>query len=297
MTGFTNYVSERVLGHLTGSKTIFALPAAFLALFNTVGSDDGTGFAEPSGNNYSRVQVSGNIDTNNATAAGNNILHFASVPPWVLPGMLIYNETTAGSIPAATTVLSTTGTSVTMSANATGTGVHNGDNIIFTAFGPASSPGGGVSIISNFLTILFPVPSGSWGSIIGWGLYDDVAAGDLLDWDYVGGFDWQPCTINAASPGVFTAPDHGFIVADKVVFETDYGGTAPTVSAGNLTGLLTVAHATADTFDVTDSMSTQVNTSSSGNGMIRKVGAFTVSSGFTVSLAGGAPGALIITSA
>lgn len=70
--------------------------------------------------------------TNGTTASGNATLHFASVPGGVIAGQSIVDTTTAGLIPAATTVLSTTATTVVMSANATGTGVASGDTVTFT---------------------------------------------------------------------------------------------------------------------------------------------------------------------
>jgi hypothetical protein len=74
-----------------------------------------------------------NLTTNGTTAAGNPTLNFASVPATIIPGMTIVDSTGGGLIPAGTTVLSTTATTVTMSANATGAGVGGTDAIVFTA--------------------------------------------------------------------------------------------------------------------------------------------------------------------
>ena len=88
------------------------------------------------------------VATSAATASGAT-LTFATVPytvapPYVMsgsigygatetntPGMLAYDLTTPSAIPAGTTVVSVTGTTVTLSANVAGGGVLNGDTIIF----------------------------------------------------------------------------------------------------------------------------------------------------------------------
>lgn len=70
--------------------------------------------------------------TNNTTASGNNTLHFASVPAGVVANMVIQDRTTPTVIPGNTTVVSTTSTTVVMSANATGAGVSSGDTINFS---------------------------------------------------------------------------------------------------------------------------------------------------------------------
>lgn len=75
-----------------------------------------------------------NGTTNAITAAANPTLHFASTPVGVTKGSFIIDSTAPTVIPASTYVLAFTGTTVTMSANATGAGVGSGDAI---AFGPA----------------------------------------------------------------------------------------------------------------------------------------------------------------
>jgi hypothetical protein len=147
---------------------------------------------------------------------------------------------------------------------------------------------------SNVNPVTFITASGGWGTVIALGAYDALTSGNLLWWDYLGSFNWLPCTVSAASPGIITAPAHGLIVADTIVFSTEYGGGAPSFSASNFTGLLAVAHRATDTLDVTNS-ATQVNTSSTGSGMIRKVAATSIVSGNQASFAGGSPGQLTLT--
>jgi len=113
------------------------------------------------------------------------------------------------------------------------------------------------------------------------GLYDASTSGNLLFWDYMGNFPWMPATVSAASPGVITAHSHGIANGGSFVFSNEYGGVAPTFSAGNFTGILTAAGVTTDTLDVT-----AVNTSATGNGMIRQVNQQSIPSGVTASFAG-----------
>jgi hypothetical protein len=141
-----------------------------------------------------------------------------------------------------------------------------------------SASGSSPSSTSNANTITFPTATADWGDVVAFGLYDASSAGNLMCWDYFGNFAWQPCTISAASPGVFTAHAHGFSAADLIEFTTEYGGTSPTFSQSNLTGALTVVSPTTDTFTVTNG-ATAVNMSATGNGMVRKLTKQTISNG------------------
>jgi hypothetical protein len=129
--------------------------------------------------------------------------------------------------------------------------------------------------------------SASWGTVTSFGLYDAATSGNLLAWDWLGNYQWLPCTISSASPGVITAHAHGYSAGDNAVFTTVFGGTAPTFSQSNLTGLLAVANPTTDTFTVTNS-GTAVNTSATGDGMVRKVVTQSVPAGVQPSFAAGA---------
>lgn len=85
------------------------------------------------GANVETIEQGGTGTTNGTTASGNATLHFAATPAFVSAGMLIADTTAPTVIPANTTVLSFTGTTVVMSANATGAGVGGTDTIIFSA--------------------------------------------------------------------------------------------------------------------------------------------------------------------
>ncbi len=69
--------------------------------------------------------------TNGTTSTSSAVLHFASTPAGVVAGMGIVDTSTGASIAAGTTVVSTTATTVTMSANAAGSGVGGTDGITF----------------------------------------------------------------------------------------------------------------------------------------------------------------------
>ncbi|MBN9568692.1 MAG: hypothetical protein J0H79_13915 [Alphaproteobacteria bacterium] len=159
-----------------------------------------------------------------------------------------------------------------------------------------AAAGSSPSSNSNANAMTFPKPTADWGTVIALGIYDAATGGNLLMWDYLGNYPWLPATISAASPGVITAKGHGYGAGDKVVYSTEFGGTAPAVSQGNLTGLLDVVSPVADSFTV-KSGATAVNTSGTGSGMVRKVAAQVISSGVVASFAGGTPGALVLSAA
>jgi hypothetical protein len=117
--------------------------------------------------------------TNNTTASGNAVLHFGATPAWVVQGMVVFDLTTPASISANTTVLSTTGTSVTLSNNATGAGVANGDSIVFSSLPVFTTVLGSSTIVVTLIahgqtpgsTINFVIPTTGQGVTIQ-GLYN-----------------------------------------------------------------------------------------------------------------------------
>lgn len=138
-----------------------------------------------------------------------------------------------------------------------------------------AASGSAPSSITNASAITFPTATADWtgagaSPVIAFGLYDAATLGNLLAWDYLGNYAWLPATVSLASPGVITAKAHGYSAADSVVFSTEYGGTAPTFSQSNFTGVLAVVSPATDTFTVTNG-GTAVNTSSTGSGMVRKI--------------------------
>ena len=70
------------------------------------------------------------LTTNGTTASGNGTLHFASGGTSCVNGMYIIDTTATTVIPQGTTATGSSATTITMSANATGSGVGSGDTII-----------------------------------------------------------------------------------------------------------------------------------------------------------------------
>ena len=129
--------------------------------------------------------------------------------------------------------------------------------------------GSAPSSISNSVTLPFVVATADWGIVVAFGLFDALSGGNLLCWDYIGNYPWRPATVNVASPGVITLPNHGFLAADLVLWSIEHGGVTPTFSQSNFTGALTVVSPSLHDFTVTNG-GVAVNTSGAGNGMIRK---------------------------
>lgn len=274
MTGTTDYTAKALLNYVTGQKTMPTLPSVWVGLFTAVGTDAGTGFTEVTGGSYARVQVAGPLTTNGATTTASPTISIASVPSWVKAGMSVYDATTAQIIG---TVLSTAASTVTLTANAA-SAVGSGDVLNFSAWPQAT--GTAPSSLLNGAIVQFAQATVNWGTAIAWGLFDAATVGNLTYWDYLGSFAWLPVTMSAASPSTFTSPAHGYSAADSFVFTTEYGGTAPTVTGGSLSGLQTVASVATDTFTVTG-----LNTSTTGDGLIRKVASQSIPSGVAASFA------------
>lgn len=289
MAGLSDFAAQNALNYFTGQKSMPAVPSVFCALFTTAPtSDSGAGAVEVSGGNYSRVQVAGGVATNGATVAGNATLNFAAVPSWIVVGMSVQDITVAGTgaIPLGTRVTGTTGTTVTMNNNAVAAGVGSGDTIAFSAFSPATPSVGNEpttvpgATLNGSATITFPQASLSWGTVTSWGLYD-LASGTgahLLAWDYLGNFAWLPFSGSNASPSVLTSPAHGYSNGDPVVVTAKFGGTLP-ATGGSWAGVLTVASSTTDTFTA------GVNTTGTGDGLVRKIVQQSIPANVTASFA------------
>jgi hypothetical protein len=155
-----------------------------------------------------------------------------------------------------------------------------------------SASGSAPSIISNANTLTFPTATADWGTVVAFGLYDAATGGNLLCWDFFGNYSWLPATVSAASPAVITAHGHGYSVSDQVAWTIEYGGFTPSFSQSNFTGLLTATSPGADTFTTTNG-ATAVNTSSTGNGMVRKVVPQAIANGSSAAFPAGS---LVITS-
>jgi hypothetical protein len=295
MAGLADFLEQSFMNYLACSLQMAVLPGGtiptytsanftnagiFLALFTVAPtSDAGTGGTEVTtvSTNYARQQVGGTLLTS-AIGSGNT-LTFASVPSWVngatataTAGFQVRDLTTPGNLAAATTIVSTTGTTIVLNNSATS--VASGDRVSISAFGPSTAstgnpepstlPGG----ISNAGIVTFPQSSGAWGTVVAFALYDAVTAGNFLAWDYIGNFKWIPFTCTSASPGVITADTVADTPANgsTIVVTQKYGATLPSLSAGSWSGLLTTAGISGATFDIAAN-----NTSSIGGGLFRQV--------------------------
>lgn len=277
MTGFTDYTAKNIANYLTGQIPEPALPAVYLGLFTTLPTDANTGGTEVSGGSYTRVQVAGSVAATASFTTGSPNITMTSNPGWVTPGMTVYDTTNSQAIGTVSTYV---GTALVLTANALHASSGSTDNLTFSAFGNAT--GSAPSTIANTAVVTFAAATANWGTVVGWGLFDALTSGNYLFGDFIGNYPWQPGFITSASPGVFDVHAHGFNVADSLMFSTEYGGTAPTFSQSNFTGILVVAHAATDTFDVTNG-GTAVNTSSTGDGLVRKVAVQPINTGTTPS--------------
>lgn len=298
MPGWSDYSNQNIANYMAGAAPMpTAAPSAtnpppvFLALFTTAPTADaGTGGTEVStaGTAYARQQVAGSLTTSAATASG-AVLTFSAVPTWIVAGMAVLDLTTAGVIPAATRVLSTTGTTVTLNASVTGGGVLNGDRISFSAFAPAVGSSGTNALIlpggftnTNAVISYAQATGAGFGTVQAFGGYDAVTAGNFLWWDWLGSFKWIPFSCSSASPGVLTTDAAADVPANgsTIVVQQKYGGTLPS-TGGSWTGPLTTANAATNTFTA------GVNTTSVGGGLFRQITQQPIAANVTASFAAG----------
>lgn len=158
---------------------------------------------------------------------------------------------------------------------------------------PATTPAG----ISNAGTISFTTATANWGTVVAFALYDASGSGNLLAWDYLGNYAWQPATIASGSPATFTLPNHGFSNGTSVVVTDKYGGTLPTATQGSFAGTLTVENVTTNTFSLQTSGATAINTTTLGECQVRQISTQSIQSGVQASFTGGSPGQLVLTAA
>ena len=276
----SDYTAENVLNYVTGNRATPSLPSVFMALFTAAPtSDAGTGGTEVSGGSYARVQVAGALAAGASFTTSSSTLTLGSAAPaWLTSlgtngsGVNVYDATNSQQIG---TVSSISGTTVTLTANAAHASSGSTDSLVFSAFPAAGASSGTApaitpSQVQNGAQVNFATATASWGTVIAFGLYDASTSGNFLGWDYLGAYAWLPAEITSASPGVISAHAHGYNAADPVVVSSKIGGTIPTFSQSNLTGVLLVVGPSTDTFTVTNS-GTAVNTSSSGDFMVRKI--------------------------
>lgn len=287
------------MNYITGRVAMPALPSVWMALYTTAPTgDNGLGGTEVVGGAYARQQVAGSVPTSATSASGTSALHFVNIPAWIIAQMVVNDTTDAGAITNMTISSVITGAPGTITlTGTTSAAVTSGANIVISAFSPASGSTGAEptttpGLITNNAAVTFPAATGNWGTVTSYGLYDASGAGNLLQWDYLGNYSWLPCTISSASAAVFTATANGYTTGLSGVYTTKYGGQAPTVTQGTLTGILGITSTGADTFTV--ATTANINTSSTGDGQFRAVGSQSVPSGVTASFAAGS---IVVTTA
>lgn len=96
---------------------------------------------------------------------------------------------------------------------------------------PAAS-GGNPSIKSNGVSLTFPVATGSWGTVVGVGIFDASTSGNLLAWNSLVGVSYD---YTATTADLFTAPGSSFSANDTVRLLYTTGGTTPTGVSLNTT--------------------------------------------------------------
>lgn len=165
MTGMTDYQADDTLNRLTGRS-----PSAtrYIALFTAVGSDDGTGFTEVSGNGYARAATVGGTSGGTWDAPSGSapreitndlLISFpaATGPGWgTVIAWGIYDAATSGNLLfwdylGTYDWLEFTGTNASPSVlTAPAHGYSNGDQVVVSA-----EPGGGA----------LPATAGSWAGL------------------------------------------------------------------------------------------------------------------------------------
>lgn len=295
MTGLTDYTAKNLLNYITGQTAAKTLPSVWLALFTAVGADAyPTSFTEVSGNGYTRVQVAGPVTAAGtiSTASATITMPNVSGSPWVTAqnngaGMLVYDNTNGVVIG---TVSSWTGTTLTLTGNASNNGSGSTDSLTLSSFSQAT--GSLPSVITNNAAVAFPAATGAgFGTVIAFALMDASSSGNMLLWDFMGNFPWLPFE-NPTGSNLLTVKANGYASNDPVVFTAEYGGTLPTMSTGAFTSYTVnfVATPATDTInvDTTTGPATPIVLTSSGSGQVRKIVQQSIPAGVTASFAAAA---------
>ncbi len=286
MSGQSDYMAEASTNFMTGQQPAPAIGNRFLALFTTAPtSDAGTGGTEVSGTAYARQQVAGAITAAGAisTAASTITMPNVSGYPWVVAGMNVYDLTNAKQIG---TVLTWVTTTLTLTGNASNNGSGSTDSLQFSAWPAASASSGNEPATTpakatNGAIITFPQAGATWGTVTSFAIYDALTSGNMLGWDYLGGYNWLPFSGTLATPCALTVGDGqgtAFATGLSCVVTAKFGGTLPTTS-GSWAGVLTITNIGVDSFSV------GVNSTSTGDGQVRLVQTQSIPQGITASFA------------
>lgn len=123
--------------------------------------------------------------------------------------------------------------------------------------------------MANSLEVLFPQASANWGTVLGFGLHDAPAAGNLLYFDYLGAGAKLPFAGDAVA-NTIESPAHGYSNGDRLVVSTEFGGALP---GGLMEGTMYYVISTAaDTFQVSLTLGgAAVDFTTSGTGYVQRV--------------------------
>ncbi len=285
MAGLADFEAQAFLNHVTGAIPLATPANRFVALFTAQPtSDAGTGGTEVSGGSYARAQVAGAVTAAGAISTGAATITMPNVSgyPWVVAGMNVYDLTNGKQIG---TVQGWVGTTLTLTGNAANNGSGSTDSLQFSAWPAATAsvgaePATAPANVTNGGVVTFPASTASWGTAVAWALYDASSSGNMLFWDYFGNYKWSPFTITIASPGVLTCTDQTFVNGQFAVVTAKFGGGMPT--GGSFVGIQTVAGVSGSTFNL------GVNTTSTGDGLVRQVLEYAIGISTTISFAASA---------
>lgn len=274
MAGLSDYAAQAAVNWATGAKAFPAYGPRFLALLTTAfTSDAGTGGTEVSGGAYARVQFAGSVVAAGTISTGSATITMPNVSgyPWITAqsngaGMIVWDLTSGLAVG---TISSWTGTTLTLTGNASNNGSGSTDTLYISAFPAASASVGsepGVTTPAQSATnsaVSFVQSTASWGTVVATAVYDAVTGGNLIWWDWLGNYKWSPFTCTLASPGVITCNDQTFTNGQFAMVTSKFGGVLPTGTW--LATPMTVAGVSGQTFNL------GVNTSAAGDGMVRQV--------------------------
>jgi hypothetical protein len=286
MPGNSDYMAEAATNFVSGAVPAPAIAGRWLALFTTAPTADaGTGGTEVSGGAYARVQVAGEVTATASWTTGVSTISIPGGNTWIVPGMNVWDTTNAVANGQIGTVLSYSGTTLTLTANASHASTGSADVIAVSAWPQASASTGTEPSVTpvnavNGAAITFATATLSWGTVIFWGIYDAVTSGNFLFGDYLGNNKWIPFSCTNASPGVLTTDANADAPANgtSCVVTAKFGGTLPT-TAGSWAGVLTSAGLSTNTFNL------GVNTTSVGGGLFRQITQQSIPANVTASFA------------
>jgi hypothetical protein len=153
-----------------------------------------------------------------------------------------------------------------------------------TNFPAASAGSKNLAVSQSFVT-----PTAPWGTVVAFGLFDALTVGNLLYWGWLGSDAGKIFTATVAD--VLTAPGHTLVNDDQVRVLTIPSATLPTgLSEGTTYFVVSVS---GDTFSLSATQGgAAINITAAGAGLVAKIEAKPITTGDTVTFAGGA---LIIT--